>query len=186
MAAGRKDHQNIRSLPSRFGYERGGQSASKSKCGENLSSCSARVVGHGGPSGPHNQNNSPPDTFRPASASAKRRGHKRHVHRVGWRRTKCVQTTSQISAAARRGENRRAGILPSARQLWFFLRRGKSRSARGQNHRPETRRRRRRGHRGQCRSRERRPFRVSNRDAPRENPPNRATARLFPRSFRLV
>src|ERR1035437_1956746 len=44
-------HQNIRSLPSRFGYERGVQSASKSKCGENLSSCSARVVGNGGPSG---------------------------------------------------------------------------------------------------------------------------------------
>src|ERR1017187_816032 len=58
------------------------------------------------------RNNSRPENFHPASASAKRRGHNRHVPRVGWRRTKYVQTTSQISAAARRGENPRVEISP--------------------------------------------------------------------------
>jgi hypothetical protein len=55
MVAVRKDrrHQNICSLPSRFGYERGGQSDNSSKCGENLRNNFPRVVGHGGPSGPH-------------------------------------------------------------------------------------------------------------------------------------
>ncbi len=43
-------HQNMRSRPVRFSYERGIQSSRRSNCGEKRSTCSSRVVPKGGPS----------------------------------------------------------------------------------------------------------------------------------------